>query len=334
MKIKKILVTGGAGYIGSHTVVKLNEAGYETIIIDNLVNSSKENISGIEEIIGKNIKWFNIDCREEKLVNEIIANEKFTAAIHFAAYKSVNESVKNPDKYYQNNIRSLEVILNCLNKNKVKNILFSSSCTVYGIPNSLPINELSKYNKPQSPYAETKQICEDIILKNNIESVILRYFNPIGCHPSGLIGDLSNDSVTNLIPIVTEVASKKRNSLIIYGNDYKTIDGTCIRDYVDVEDLAEAHLRALEFLLINNGKHVYNIGTGRGLSVKEIIKAFEKANDIKIKVKIGKRRKGDIEKIWADCSLAKKQLKWQSRKSITESLVNAWKWENLKKEKK
>ena len=327
----KILVTGGLGYIGSHTIVELHKAGHTPIIVDNLSNSSKKNIIGIEQIIQKKINWYNIDCKKEDALNQVFLKEKnILGTIHFAAYKSVEESIKYPKKYYNNNIGSLEVLLNCMRKNNIKNIIFSSSCTVYGNPETLPVDENTPFKKAESPYSETKQICENILKKDPCNSIALRYFNPIGSHSSGLIGDYSNDKPTNLVPIITEVAIGKRNDVTIFGDNYNTPDGTCIRDYIHVVDLAQSHTKALDYLIKNKGKHVFNIGTGKGVSVKEIINAFIKSNKIKINYSIGKRRSGDIEKIWANCNLANKELNWKAKKSINQSMIDAWKWEQYK----
>ena len=329
--MSKILVTGGLGYIGSHTIVELDKAGYTPIIIDNLSNSSTKNIIGIEKIIQKKLNWYNIDCKKEDALNQVLLKEgNIHGAIHFAAYKSVEESIKYPKKYHDNNIGSLETLLNCMRKNNIKNIIFSSSCTVYGNPETLPVDENTPFKKAESPYSETKQICENILKRNSCNSVILRYFNPIGCHNSGLIGDYSNDKPTNLVPIITETAIGKRDNVTIFGDNHNTPDGTCIRDYIHVVDLAQSHTKALNYLIKNKGKHVFNIGTGKGVSVKEIINAFIKANNIKINYSIGKKRSGDIEKIWANCNLANKELNWKAKKSINQSMIDAWKWEKYK----
>ena len=329
--MKRIIVTGGAGYIGSHTAVKLYQAGFEPIIIDNLSNSSKKNIEGINKIIGNKLKFYNADCTKINEISNILNIEKnIVGIIHFAAFKSVEESVFDPKKYYDNNIGSLEVIIRCMKKNKIPNIIFSSSCTVYGTPDYLPINEKSIFNTPNSPYAETKQICEKIINNNSFNSISLRYFNPIGCHESYLIGDCSKDKPTSLVPIINEVAIGKRKEVIIFGNDYETIDGTCVRDYINVNDLADSHVKALNFLIKNQGKHSFNIGTGKGTSVLELIRCFEEINNIKINITIGPRRKGDIGKIWADCSKSQKKLSWIHTKKIEQSLKSAWIWEKMK----
>ena len=328
---KKILVTGGAGYIGSHTVIELYLAGYFPIIVDNLCNSSERNLTGIKKILGKKIPWYNIDCNNYAQLKEVfLIHSDIYACIHFAAYKSVGESVENPDKYFKNNVGSLEVLLKCLRKIDIKNIIFSSSCTVYGMPDILPVDEKSPFKKAESPYGETKQICEALLKNNTCNSISLRYFNPIGSHKSELIGDCSNDSASNLVPIITEVACGIREKLIVNGNNYDTIDGTCIRDYIHVQDLALAHVCALDYLLDTPTKLAFNVGTGTGLSVLQIINSFQEVNDIKVNYSIGPRRKGDVSAIYSNGNLIKNILGWEPIKSIEEALVSAWKWQNSK----
>ena len=330
--MRKILVTGGAGYIGSHTVVELINAGYTPIIIDNLCNTSTQNIDGIEKIIGKSVKWYQVNCTDKIGMDEVFAEEgKIEGTIHFAAYKAVEESVQNPQKYYKNNLGSLQVLLQCMQENNVKNIIFSSSCTVYGMPDILPVTEDAPFKKAESPYGETKQLCEKMLLDNNCYSVALRYFNPIGSHSSALIGDCSADKASNLIPIITETAIGKREKITVFGNDYNTYDGTCIRDYIHVVDLAKSHVLAMKFLIHNQGKHTFNVGTGIGVSVLDAIKAFEKTNQIKVNYSIGPRRSGDIEKIYANGSLVKSKLGWEAKESLEDAMNSAWKWEKQKK---
>ena len=330
--MRKILVTGGAGYIGSHTVVELTAAGYTPIIVDNLCNTSTQNIEGIEKIIGNKIKWHNTDCTDKVGMDNVFAEEgTIEGAIHFAAYKAVEESVQNPQKYYNNNMGSLEVVLKCMQENKVKNIIFSSSCTVYGMPDVLPVNENAPFKKAESPYGETKQICEEMLKSDDCNSISLRYFNPIGSHHSALIGDCSADRPSNLVPIITEVAIGKRESITIFGDDYNTPDGTCIRDYIHVVDLAKSHVKAMDFLINNTGKHAFNVGTGIGVSVLDAIKAFEKTNNLKINYSIGTRRSGDIEKIYANGSLVKTKLSWEPIESLEQAMKSAWEWEKKKK---
>jgi len=329
--MRKIIITGGAGYIGSHTVVELYKSGFTPIIIDNLCNSSERNIKGISEILGKDIKWHNVDCTNQKEIDNIFELEgNIEGIIHFAAYKSVEESIQNPKKYYENNIGSLEVILNSMGKYKVNNIIFSSSCTVYGMPDILPVTENAPFKKAESPYGETKQLCEKILMENNFSSVSLRYFNPIGSHPSSLIGDSSADKASNLIPIITETAIGKREEITVFGNDYNTSDGTCIRDYIHVVDLAKSHVKSMDFLIKNDGKHAFNIGTGIGVSVLQAISIFEKSNNIKVNYSVGPRRSGDIEQIYANSDLSKEKIGWEAKETIEQAMVSAWEWEKNK----
>lgn len=331
----KILVTGGAGYIGSHTTVKLLERGHEVIIIDNLSNSSKNIIDGISLITGKKPIFYEIDLRDELKLLQIYGKLDIDAVIHFAAAKAVGESVERPLYYYDNNLVSLiNVLKNCLP------IVFSSSCTVYGQPNKLPVTEKSPIIKAESPYGNTKQIGEEIIydsVKGGIteKAISLRYFNPIGAHESGLIGELPRGIPQNLLPYIVQTASGKRDHLRIFGNDYNTPDGTCIRDYIDVNDLAEAHVIAVERLINNKNSdpyEVFNLGTGRGLSVLDIIKSFTDATEKFVDFKFYPKRKGDIEQIWADVSKANNILDWHSTTPIKQTMINAWNWElNYKK---
>ena len=329
--MKKILITGGAGYIGSHTVVELIAAGYNPIIVDNLCNTSTQNIEGIEKISGKKIKWHNSDCTNKIAMDKVFDEEgEMEGVIHFAAYKSVEESVQNPQKYYDNNIGSLEVILESMRENNVKNIIFSSSCTVYGSPDILPVTENSPFKKAESPYGETKQICEGKLKEDSCNSVSLRYFNPIGSHSSALIGDCSSDNPSNLIPIITEVAIGKREKITVFGDDYNTPDGTCIRDYIHVVDLAKSHVLAMNFLINNQGKHNFNVGTGIGVSVLDAIKTFEKTNNLSINYSIGPRRSGDIEQIYANGNLVKEKLGWEAKETLYQAMKSAWEWEKKK----
>ena len=329
--MKKILVTGGAGYIGSHTVVELIAAGYTPIIVDNLCNTSTQNLDGIEKIIGKAVKWYNVDCTNKSAMEKVFSEEgQLEGVIHFAAYKAVEESVQNPQKYYDNNMGSLEVLLQCMQENEVYNIIFSSSCTVYGMPDLLPVDENAPFKKAESPYGETKQICEGMLKDDTCNSVALRYFNPIGSHSSALIGDCSADKPSNLVPIITEVAIGKREKITVFGDDYNTPDGTCIRDYIHVVDLAKSHVLAMDFLINNPGKHAFNVGTGIGVSVLDAVKAFEKTNNLSINYSIGPRRDGDIEQIYANGSLVKAKLGWEAKKSLEQAMKSAWDWEKGK----
>ena len=328
---KKVIVTGGAGYIGSHTVVELIAAGFTAIIIDNLCNTSVKNIEGVDKITGEEIKWYNSDCTNKIAMDKVFHEEgEIEGVIHFAAYKSVEESVQNPQKYYDNNIGSLEVILESMRENNVKNIIFSSSCTVYGSPDILPVTANAPFKKAESPYGETKQICEGMLKVDSCNSVSLRYFNPIGSHSSALIGDCSSDKASNLIPIITEVAIGKRERITVFGDDYNTPDGTCIRDYIHVVDLAKSHVLAMNLLINKQGKHDFNVGTGIGVSVIDAIKAFEKTNNLSINYSIGPRRSGDIEQIYANGNLVKEKLGWEAKETLYQAMKSAWEWEKNK----
>ena len=332
MNKKNILITGGAGYIGSHTVVELYNSGYNPIVVDNLCNSSISNINGIEKIIKNKVPFYNLDCTDSEQMDKLFKKETdIQAVIHFAAFKSVEESVRDPKKYFSNNIGSLETLLVLMKKYAVKNIIFSSSCTVYGNPEILPVNELAPFKKAESPYGETKQLCEKLIENNDINSISLRYFNPVGSHKSCLIGDCSADKPNNLVPIICEVASGKRESMQIFGDDYNTDDGTCIRDYIHVVDLARAHVMSLNHILNSNKiKTAYNLGVGQGISVKHVINSFEKINNIKITYKIGARRFGDVEKIYSDNSKINKEIGWFPVMNLESALKTALTWERLK----
>jgi UDP-glucose 4-epimerase len=293
-----------------------------------MCNTSERNLSGINKILNTELPFHNVDCTDLKQMEDIYAlYEDIHACIHFAAYKSVEDSVKHPEKYYKNNIGSLETLLKCLEQTKFKNLIFSSSCTVYGMPDKLPVDERAPFKKAESPYGETKQKCELLIQNNNCNSVSLRYFNPIGSHESGLIGDCSSDNASNLVPIVAEVAAGLRPKLTVNGNDYDTHDGTCVRDYIHVQDLAIAHVKALDYLLGHEVKEVFNVGTGHGLSVLDIVTAFEASNNLKLKYTIGDRRAGDVEKIYADGAKIKKVLGWKAVRTTEEALIAAWNWQ-------
>ena len=332
MKRKNILITGGAGYIGSHTVIELYNSGYRPIIVDNFSNSSIKNIEGIEQIIKDKVAFYKFDCTDINQMNQLFKLENnIEAVIHFAAFKAVEESVREPKKYYDNNIGSLNIILSMMKKYELDNIVFSSSACVYGIPEILPVSELAPFKKAESPYGETKQLCEKLIDGADINSISLRYFNPVGSHETCLIGDCSADKPNNLVPIMCEVASGKRDSMQIFGNDYKTIDGTCVRDYIHVVDLAKAHVAALNHILnCKKIKTAYNIGVGKGVSVQEVVDSFEKVNDIKISYKIGPRRAGDVEEIYSDNSKINKELNWFPVMSFESALKTAWIWEKNK----
>ncbi|MBR0502952.1 MAG: UDP-glucose 4-epimerase GalE [Paludibacteraceae bacterium] len=338
----KILITGGTGYIGSHTVVELFNAGYEPIIIDNLSNSNIGVLDGIKAITGHTVIYENIDCKDYNSLERFLEKHPEIVAIaHFAASKSVSESVENPLLYYRNNIVSLLNLLQLMPKFNIKNIVFSSSCTVYGQPDKLPVTEESPIKPATSPYGSTKQMCETILqdyafANKDINVILLRYFNPIGAHPSGEIGELPNGVPNNLLPYITQTAAGIRKELSVFGNDYNTPDGSCIRDYINVVDLAKAHVVALNRVIEGNNKkniEIFNLGTGSGLSVLEIVTAFEKATGVKLPYKIVGRRPGDIEKVWADTSYANKELGWKATETLEDTLRSAWNWQQKLVEK-
>ncbi|NOX48437.1 MAG: UDP-glucose 4-epimerase GalE [Chlorobi bacterium] len=331
----KILVTGGTGYIGSHTVVELQQNGYEVVIVDNLSNSHAEVVDRIEEITGIRPGFENLDLTNtEKTADFFKRHKGLSGAIHFAALKAVGESVDKPLLYYKNNIGSLINVLQGMNDNNISPIVFSSSCTVYGQPDILPVTEKAPIKKALSPYGHTKQIAEEIIettvATSSIKAILLRYFNPIGAHESALIGELPLGVPNNLIPFLTQTAIGIREMLSVFGDDYNTPDGTAIRDYIHVVDLAKAHVVAIDRLLNNKGKskvEMFNLGTGNGFSVLEVINSFEKTTGVKLNYKIVERRAGDIEKVWADTTFANSELGWKAEKGIDEMMRSAWKWE-------
>ena len=332
----KILVTGGLGYIGSHTVVELIEAGYEICIVDNLSNSNIDVLKGIEKITGVKPIYENIDCTDYVAMNKFLAkNEGIRAVIHFAASKAVGESVEKPLMYYRNNVVSLINILELMPIHKIEGIVFSSSCTVYGQPEVLPVTESAPLQKALSPYGNTKQICEDIVRDTvaanpSVKSILLRYFNPIGAHPSAMIGELPNGVPQNLLPFVTQTAIGLRPELKVFGDDYNTPDGSCIRDYIYVVDLAKAHVKAVERMLNHQATEqveVFNLGTGRGLSVLEILNTFMQVTGVKVPYQIVGRREGDIEQVWAKPDKANNVLGWKADTPIEDVLLSAWRWE-------
>lgn len=331
----KILVTGGAGFIGSHTIVELYNAGFDPVIIDNFSNSDPSVLLGLEKILGFPVKYYWEDCNDAVILEEIIRKENIKGVIHFAAYKAVNESIEHPLKYYINNVGSTATLLEVMLKMGVKNLVFSSSCTVYGQPENIPVLETTPRQSATSPYGNTKVICEDLIrdtVGSNIplKAISLRYFNPIGAHHSGLIGELPRGIPSNLVPFITQVAAGLRPKLMVFGNDYDTPDGTCIRDFIHVVDLAKAHIMALKFLQGQSGTNsydVFNVGTGQGNTVMELINTFEKVNKIKVNYEIGARRAGDIEKIYGNVEKAEQLLGWKAEKTLEESLEDVWRWE-------
>lgn len=337
---EKILVTGGTGYIGSHTTVQLMEAGYDVVIIDNLSNSNVNVLDGIEAITGKRPAFFEGDCTDMKTLRRMFEqNPGIKGIINFAASKAVGESVHKPILYYRNNLGTLLNLLECMPEFGVKGIVFSSSCTVYGEPDNNPIDETAPIKPATSPYGNTKQISEEIIRDvitsgAPIKSILLRYFNPIGAHPSAKIGELPLGVPQNLVPYITQTAAGIRKELTVFGDDYNTPDGSCIRDFIDVNDLAKAHVIAMKRMLDSDDHdklEVFNLGTGCGLSVLQLINAFESATGVKVPYKIGPRREGDIEKIWADPKKANEVLGWTAETPITDTMANAWRWqESLK----
>lgn len=333
---KKILVTGGAGYIGSHTVVELQNAGYEVVVVDDLSNSQAEVIDNIAKITGVKPKFEKFNLSDSESTERFFAENKgIEAIIHFAAFKAVGESVQKPLEYYQNNLMSLVNLLQGMKKHGVNHMVFSSSCTVYGQPDILPVTEQTPRKPAESPYGNTKAICEDIMrdfckVSPDINCIALRYFNPIGAHPSALIGELPVGVPNNLVPFITQTAAGVREVLSIFGDDYNTPDGTAIRDYINVVDLSKAHVIAIQRLISNRQKSNYeffNVGTGNGLSVMELVKTFIDVTGVRLNYKIVGRRAGDIEKIWADTTFGCNELGWKAEKSVEETLLSAWNWE-------
>ena len=334
--MKQILVTGGTGYIGSHTTVELQNAGFEVIIVDNLSNSSIKVLDGIEKITGVRPAFEQFDLIEKDKMEAFFTKyPKIKAIIHFAASKAVGESVEKPLLYYRNNLVSLINLLDCQLKFGIPNVVFSSSCTVYGQPDNLPVTENTPRKDAESPYGNTKRVNEDILHDTivaypQLKGIALRYFNPVGAHPSALIGELPLGVPANLVPFITQSAAGLRGELKVYGNDYSTPDGSAVRDYINVVDLAKAHVVAVKRLLENKNKtpyEIFNLGTGNGVSVLEAVHAFEKATGMKLNYKIVGRRTGDIEKIWADTTLANEELGWKAELGLEETMLSAWLWE-------
>ena len=333
--MQKVLVTGGLGYIGSHTVVELQNAGFEVVIIDNLSNSSLEVLDGIIQITGKTPLFEKIDLRQKSEVIQFFEkHQDISGIIHFAASKAVGESVENPLLYYENNLTTLIYLLQACNNYTIENFIFSSSCTVYGEPDKLPIDESAPIKKATSPYGNTKQISEEILNDSckvsNLKSIALRYFNPIGAHDSSKIGELPLGIPQNLVPFITQTAAGLRDQLSVFGDDYPTEDGSCIRDYIHVVDLAKAHVVALERLLKNRNSNqfeTFNIGTGKGSSVLEVVNAFEKITQQKLNYKIVDRRVGDVISVYADTKKANEVLGWKAENSMEDSLLSSWNWE-------
>jgi len=334
--MSKILVTGGTGYIGSHTVVELINEGFEVVIVDNLSNSKLGSLDGIEKITDVRPVFRRIDLRSRRKTEALLKKHPdIEAIIHFAAYKAVGESVEQPLQYYRNNLMSLINLLELMQRYSIPNMVFSSSCTVYGQPEKLPVTEDAPVQAATSPYGNTKQISEEIIrdtvaATDNINAIALRYFNPIGAHPSALIGELPVGVPNNLVPFITQTAIGIREQLSVFGNDYNTPDGSCIRDYIHVVDLAKAHVTAVRRLLENRNKagfEMFNLGTGQGVSVLELVQTFEKVSGVKLNYKTVARRPGDTEQVWADTTYANEVLGWKAQSTLEETLKSAWDWE-------
>ena len=327
-----ILVTGGAGYIGSHTVVELQNAGYDVVVLDNLSNSSKKSLERVSAITGKEVPFYQTDIRDREGLEAIFAKEDITACIHFAGLKAVGESVSKPWEYYENNIAGTLTLVDVMRKNGCKNIIFSSSATVYGDPAQIPITEECPKGQCTNPYGWTKSMLEQILsdiqkADNEWNVVLLRYFNPIGAHKSGTIGENPNGIPNNLMPYITQVAVGKLEKLGVFGNDYDTHDGTGVRDYIHVVDLAKGHVKALKKIEDNSGLSLYNLGTGTGYSVLDIVKNFEEASGVKIPYEIKPRRPGDIATCYADASKAEKELGWKAELGIREMCEDSWRWQ-------
>jgi len=335
--MKKILVTGGAGYIGSHTVVELAQAGYEPIIIDNFSNSQESALAGIQAILGREVPCHRIDCGDADALRQVFKAEGNVAGvIHFAAFKAVGESVQQPLAYFHNNVGSLITLLQVMQDEGVENLVFSSSCTVYGVPDQLPVTEATPTKPANSPYGRTKQMCEDIVhdaagaAGNKTHTILLRYFNPIGAHESAKIGELPLGVPNNLVPFITQTAAGLREKLTIFGNDYDTADGTNVRDYIHVVDLAKAHIVAVQRLLdrkASEAVETFNVGTGHGNTVLEVVQTFEQASGQKLNYAIGPRRVGDVPAIYADATKSAEVLGFKTTTSLFDSLASAWKWQ-------
>ena len=327
-----VLVTGGSGFIGSHTVVELQEAGYEVVVIDNLSNSTEKSLKRVEQITGKSVKFYKLDIRDRKGLEELFEKESIDSCIHFAGLKAVGESVAKPWEYYENNISGTLVLLDVMRRHGVKNLIFSSSSTVYGDPDKVPVTEDCAVKKCTNPYGSTKSMQETILTDIQYADpewniVLLRYFNPIGAHKSGLIGEDPNGIPLNLLPYITQVAVGKLEKLRVFGNDYPTPDGTGVRDYIHVVDLAKGHVKALERIHDKCGLAVYNLGTGKGYSVLEIVKNFEEASGVKIPYEICERRPGDIAENYCDPSKAEREMGWKAEMGIREMCEDSWRWQ-------
>jgi UDP-glucose 4-epimerase len=339
--MKKILVTGGAGYIGSHAVIELAQAGYEPIIVDDFSNSMESVLTGLRDILGRGVSCHHIDCGDAAALREVFKKEgDVQGVIHFAAFKAVGESLNKPLAYFKNNVGSLLTLIEVMSEVGVENLVFSSSCTVYGVPDQLPVTEATPTKPASSPYGRTKQMCEDIVhdvaaaAGNKLRTILLRYFNPIGAHPSARIGELPLGVPNNLIPFITQAAAGLRDKLTIFGNDYDTPDGTNVRDYIYVVDLAKAHVVAVQRLLdrkVTDAVETFNIGTGHGNTVLDVVTKFEQASGQKLNYAIGPRRAGDVPAIYADATKAAEVLGFKTETSLLDALASAWKWQQTLK---
>ena len=335
MKKQCVLVSGGAGYIGSHTAVELINAGYDVVIVDNLANSDINAVEGVRHITGRDVPFVNADCCDREAFARVFEQYDFDSVIHFAAFKAVGESVADPMKYYGNNLVSFMNVIELMRRYGRRNIVFSSSATVYGEADRLPVTEQTPRKPATSPYGNTKQMCEDILRDAagaypGLQGIALRYFNPIGAHPSALIGELPRGVPQNLVPFITQTAAGIRDCLSIFGDDYPTPDGTCLRDYIDVVDLARAHVVAIDRMVGGKCKssyEIFNIGTGNGTSVKELVEGFQRVNGVQVNHRIAPRRAGDVPAVWADTTLANTELGWHAERTLDQTLESAWAWE-------
>ncbi len=335
MDKKTVLVSGGAGYIGSHTAVELIAAGYNVVIADNLSNSDFSGVEGVRAITGVDVPFINVDCCDKAAFAEVFKAYDFDSVIHFAAFKAVGESVADPMKYYRNNLLSFMNIIELMREYGRQNIVFSSSATVYGEAEELPVTEKTERKAATSAYGNTKQMCEDILRDSvaaypELKGIALRYFNPIGAHPSALIGELPRGVPQNLVPYITQTAAGVRECLSIFGDDYPTEDGSCLRDYIDIVDLAKAHVAAIGRMVEGRSAanyEIFNVGTGRAVSVFELVKTFERVNNLKLNYKVAPRRAGDVVAVWADTALANKELNWHAERTLEQTLQAAWEWE-------
>ncbi len=330
-----VLVSGGAGYIGSHTAVELINAGYDVVVADNLSNSDMSGVEGVRKITGVDVPFVNVDCCDKEAFRKVFEQYNFNSVIHFAAFKAVGESVTDPMKYYRNNLDSFMNVLELMREFGRPNVVFSSSATVYGEADELPVTELTPRKPATSAYGNTKQMCEDILRDtvtayDGLKGISLRYFNPIGAHPSALIGELPRGVPQNLVPFITQTAAGIRECLSVFGDDYDTPDGSCLRDYIDVVDLAKAHVVAITRMVEDKNKQkyeIFNVGTGNGVSVLELVESFQRVNELKLNYKIAPRRPGDVVAIWADTTLANEELGWKAERSLDDTLRSAWAWE-------